>query len=183
MGTVLDAADGFVLAGGRSERFGADKFLHVVNGRSMGQRAIDALQSLRSVTVVGPPRGSVSGASWWMGTREGEGPLGAIVDVLERTETGVAVVLGCDTPAVDGLVVDRLLRALRPRDAAAFADDGRTHWLVGAWRADLAAVPLRSAWELGERSVHRAVSGLAISRVATPSTLLLNANRGADVGA
>jgi len=181
VGTVRDEVDGFVLAGGRSERFGADKFLHVVDGTSMGQRAIDALSGLRSVTVVGPPRGDVDGATWWMGAREGEGPLGAIVDVLERVDGGHAVILGCDTPAVNAEVVDRLLQALAPNVDVAVATEQRSHWLVAAWSAERSFHVFRTAWINGERSIQRAARGLTIEAVRINAELLRNVNRREDV--
>lgn len=183
MGTVRRRTDGFVLAGGRSSRFGSDKFDHVVDGRTMGERAIDALSALDSVTVVGPRRGPVAGASCWSGRREGEGPLGPLIDVLERCGTGLAVVLACDYPWVGGALVGRLVAALAGDVDVALADDGRPHWLVGAWRAERAVGVLRTAWDSGERSIHRAAEGLARAAVGAGPSELLNANRRADVGA
>lgn len=183
MGTVRRRTDGFVLAGGRSSRFGADKFDHVVDGRTMGERAVDALSVLDSVTIVGPRRGPVAGASWWSGGREGEGPLGPLIDCLERCGTGTAVVLACDYPRVGRLLVGRLVAALSGDAVVALADDGRPHWLVGAWRAERVVGVLRTAWDSGERSIHRAAVGLARAVVGAEPSELLNANRRADVGA
>ena len=183
MGTVRGRTEGFVLAGGRSLRFGADKFEHLVEGRTMGALAVDALGDLGSVTAVGPPRASMPEVSWWSGSREGEGPLGPLVDVLERSGPCIAVVLACDYPRVGRALVERLVAALADGGDAALATDGRIHWLVGAWRAERAVGPLSSAWERGERSIHRAVSGLAIVMVEADEAELVNANRRADVGA
>lgn len=183
MGTVRRRTDGFVLAGGRSSRFGSDKFDHVVDGRTMGERAIDALSALDSVTVVGSRREPRAGASWWCGRREGEGPLGPLIDILERCGTGRAVVLACDYPWVERPLVGRLVAALAEDVDVALADDGRPHWLVGAWRAERTVDALRAAWDSGERSIHRAAEGLVRAAVPAESTELLNANRRADVGA
>lgn len=183
MGTVRRTTDGFVLAGGRSSRFGSDKFDHVVDGRSMGERAIDALSALDSVTVVGPRRGSAAASSWWSGRREGEGPLGPLIDVLERCGTGLAVVIACDYPWVGRSLVGRLVAALSDDADVALADDGRPHWLVGAWRAETTVGVLRTAWDAGERSIHRAAKGLAQAAVGADPSELRNANRRADVGA
>lgn len=183
MGTVSRRADGYVLAGGRSSRFGSDKFVHVVEGRSMGERAIEALSGLTSVTVVGPRRDAVEGVDWWTGPREGEGPLGPLIDVLERAGSDVAVVLACDYPWVDRPLVERILAALVDDVDVALADDGRPHWLAGAWQAARAAGVLRAAWESGERSIHRAVRGLKLAAVAVGPSSLVNANWRRDVGA
>lgn len=149
----------------------------------MGRRAVEALGDLDRVTVVGPRRASLPGAAWWTGGREGEGPLGPLVDVLERVEIGLAVVLACDYPHVDRVLVARLVRSLDTGGDAAVAFDGAPHWLVGAWRAERAVERLRSAWDLGERSIHRAASGLDVIEVAADPALLVNANRRADVRA
>jgi len=183
VGTVRERAEGFVLAGGRNSRFGSDKFAHLVDGRSMGERAVDALAGLGSVTVVGPRRDSTQEVNWWMGSREGDGPLGALIDVLERTGSGIAVVLACDYPHVNQLLVEHLVASLGDDVDAAIANDGRPHWLVGAWRAERAVRTLRSSWDAGERSLHRAASGLEVIAVTAESAVLINANRKADVGA
>jgi len=183
VGTVRRRTEGFVLAGGRSSRFGSDKFDHVVDGRTMGERAIDALSALDSVTVVGSRGGPVAGASCWSGRREGHGPLGPLIDVLERCGTGLAVVLACDYPWVGRPLVASLVAALAEDVDVALADDGRPHWLVGAWRAERAVEVLRAAWESGERSIHRAAEGLVRVAVGAEPSELLNANRRADVGA
>lgn len=183
MGTVRRRTDGFVLAGGGSTRFGSDKFEHMVDGRTLGERAVQALSALDSVTVIGPRRGAIEGVSWWMGRREGEGPLGPLVDVLERVGAGVAVVLACDYPWVDEAFVGRLVAALTEGVDVALADDGRPHWLAGAWRAERSLGALRAAWESGERSIHGAASGLVRVAVVAESSQLVNANRRSDVGA
>ena len=106
---------GFVQAGGGSTRFGTDKALVKLDGKSMLERAGGLLASVcHDVTIVAP-RGKYLGAAWpvledrW----PGEGPLGGILTALKHlNETAptdqsrvrkhgpcsFALILGCDLP-------------------------------------------------------------------------------------
>lgn len=106
---------GAVLAGGQSSRFGGDKALAVLDGRTLLDRAVTSLADLcDAVVVVGRETASVPVVP--DRPRAGMGPLGGLAAALHHaSEHGYEAVLSC---AVDSLGVDAALRdALEPAPA------------------------------------------------------------------
>ncbi len=109
---------GAVLAGGRSQRYGAPKALVEVGGRALILRAVDALRDLNlTVVVLGDPDilGEVAGAGKFPvhpDYRAGHGPLGGLETALrlarDRGLAGV-LLLACDMPLVTGDLLRTLL--------------------------------------------------------------------------
>lgn len=114
---------GFVQAGGGSTRFGTDKALVQLAGKTLLKRTGELLQSVcNSVTIVAPP-GRYADAPWpvledrW----PGEGPLGGILTALlnlndsrepagsQRYDGTAALIVSCDMP----FLTKEFLRYLR----------------------------------------------------------------------
>lgn len=119
----------------------------------------------------------------------GEGPLDGLVSALSIAETPVVVTLPVDLPLIDRDDIRRLIGDLerglehgRDLDVVALADDSdsRQH-LAAAWRRDRCLVVLRRAYDAGERSVHRAMSGLSTTWTRVPTDRLLNVNTHEDL--
>lgn len=98
-----------MLAGGASARFGRDKALAQIDGKSLLARMCELLGSLAgAASIVAPP-----GKYPDMGARvaedrwPGEGPLGGIITALRQTEMGAAdcewnLIVSCDMPFLTG---------------------------------------------------------------------------------
>ena len=138
--------EAIVLCGGAGRRLdGADKAMVMVGGRTLLERALDAVGAAEKIVAVGPERTVPAGVMWtrenprggvvW--TREeppGGGPVSGIAAGLVVTTRSVVVVLGVDFPFVDRSCVLKLLDALEDRDGAILADGtGRHQFLVGAY--------------------------------------------------
>ncbi|NUT95607.1 MAG: NTP transferase domain-containing protein [Saccharothrix sp.] len=136
-----DAWDAVVLAGGRGSRLGGvDKAAVEVGGRTLLDRALDAVRGARRVVVVGPEK-PVPGVLWTREDPPGGGPVAGLAAGLALVTAPRVVVLAVDQPGVDAGTVARLLAV---GGSAVLVDaDGREQWLTGVWRtADLrAAVP------------------------------------------
>lgn len=100
---------GAVLAGGRSTRFGSDKALAELGGRTLLDRAVAALAGLcDAVVVVGREDAPVPTLPDW--PRAGMGPLGGIAAALHHArDAGYAEVLTCAVDSV-GLGDDVLVQ-------------------------------------------------------------------------
>jgi molybdopterin-guanine dinucleotide biosynthesis protein A len=178
---------GIVLAGGRSTRFGSDKFIHLVDGVEMGLRAVRALAPVVDrVLVVG--RESVPdswNATALFGAREGSGPLGAILDAADHSPGRVIVVLPCDMPYFASASVSGLCGALESTECeAAFATsapDAEPQWLASSWRIEAIHGHLRPFYDRGGRSVRDAANLVRHTLVKIPADDLINVNRFADV--
>ena len=132
---------GAVLAGGQSLRFGSDKALAVLDGRTLLDRAVAALADLcDAVVVVG--RASAPAPVLADRPRAGMGPLGGLSAALHYAgERGYQAVLSC---AVDSLGVDAaLLTALEPAPAYIASQP-----VIGLWPAS--AAPVLDALLAGE---------------------------------
>jgi molybdopterin-guanine dinucleotide biosynthesis protein A len=106
---------GVVLAGGRSSRFGSDKALAELGGRSLLTRAVDALSGwCELVVIAGREQGPARCIPDW--PRSGMGPLAGIAAGLHlaRDEDFTAV-MSCGVDSVS--LPDDLLELLSPGPA------------------------------------------------------------------
>lgn len=147
---------GAVLAGGASSRFGSDKALATVGGKTLLELAAEALAPfVASVVVVGRDGGVPDMP------RSALGPLGGIAGALTYGQahgfTGV-VTIACDMPAVPGELIERLLA-----DAPAYCADAP---VLGYWPSSLADGLVR---HLASSQPRAAIQGGATPWTAAPS--------------
>jgi molybdopterin-guanine dinucleotide biosynthesis protein A len=139
--------EGFVLTGGLSRRFGADKALTPVGGRPLLARAIAALQALglrpRLVAADPVPYGGF-GVDVVSSEQPGLGPAEGLRAALEASATPWILLLSNDMPGVDAPLLRTLLAALPPEDpptvrAVCFGEvSARRHPLPGLYHRSLA---------------------------------------------
>ena len=122
--------DAVVLAGGRAARLdGADKGALEVGGRTLLDRALDAVAAARHVVVVGDERPTSRTVLWTREQPAYGGPVAATyagLDALPRT-IGMVVVLAVDMPGVTAQTVGRLVEAAEGYDGAVLTSGGRRH--------------------------------------------------------
>ena len=184
-GSVTHRA-GYVLAGGRSSRFGQDKALYAWDGRPLAVRAAEVVrESAGRVALVGSKaRYGALGYAVVEDPVENAGPLAGIVAALTDSPAEWTAVLACDLPNVG---VD-LLDALFERAAASAADgvvvrqvDGRDQPLCAVYSRRL-ATPLAESLAAGERKVLRALEPFRLERLPVGSAAaLVNANTPSDL--
>lgn len=172
---------GALLAGGASSRFGSDKFVYEHDGEALGIRAARALAGVATLGCWlqggGEEHARLTGWEVRRGVREGSGPLGALIDALECCPADVLVSLPCDMPGIRSADLARLVEFVTPdADAAVATADSRHQWLVAAWNVRILD-ELRSTFDAGERSMHRAVRSLHIVDVPMDEGVLANLNR------
>lgn len=119
---------GVVLAGGESSRFGSDKALAELGGRTLIARAVDALSGwCDHVVVAGRELAPAPTLPDW--PRAGMGPLGGIAAALHHArDEGYAAVLSCGVDSV--ALPENLPQLLEP--APAFLAEQP---VVGLWPA------------------------------------------------
>ncbi|WP_156756275.1 molybdenum cofactor guanylyltransferase [Actinokineospora pegani] len=154
---------GIVVAGGAGRRLGGvDKPALVVGGRTLLDRALDALGEVRTV-VVGPERATSRPVEWTREDPAGTGPVAAVRAGVERlsdlSDEAVVVLLAADLPAVTPTVVRRVADAVGESGAVLVDAAGREQWLLSAWRlgALRRAVPVEAAG----LALRRVLAGLA----------------------
>lgn len=159
-----------LLAGGRSARMGRPKSTVVVEGRTMADRALDALRGLAApIVVVGHGDGVDEALPRIADARAGVGPLGGLEALLASGRGDAYVVLPVDMP----WATTKTLRALVDArgDATACAYRGQPFPLVVHARA----LPvLRARLDAGDRRVVAFVDALDPVRLDPPATRALD---------
>ncbi len=166
---------GAVLAGGGSTRFGSDKALALLDGRTLLARATDTLAVFSdTVVVVGRTIASAACLPDW--PEPGLGPLGGIAAALRHAGlNGFDQVLTCGVDSAQ--LPDNLLALLGP--APAYLADQP---VIGLWPAD--ALPAISAILAGQgRHSMRAFADAIGARAVHPPSLSANINTPADLAA
>jgi molybdopterin-guanine dinucleotide biosynthesis protein A len=162
-----------VLAGGAGRRLGGvDKAAIDIDGSTLLDRALAAVNQADRIVVVGPTRPLSDGVVATQEQPPGGGPVAAVAaGLVAMSEFGdnqpeIVVVLACDMPFVDAGAVERLVDAARSRrgDGAAFVDaDGRRQHLAAVYRT----IAWRTALdEIGD------VDGAAMRHVAQRLTMV-----------
>lgn len=164
---------GCVLAGGKSSRFGSDKALAELSGRTLIARAVDTLAGFCDhVIVAGRPTAPAPTIPDW--PRPGMGPLGGLAAALRYAEDeGYASVLTCAVDSL-GLPAD-LLRILSPPPAYL-----ETQPVVGHWLSEAAPIVSAILQSEGRHSV-QAFATAAGARGVKCADIPANVNTPADL--
>lgn len=168
----MAAVAGIVLAGGRSRRMGSDKAALVLDGETLLQRTLRALERVvdEIVVVHAPGRAlpPVVCARPMLAVEdpvEGEGPLVGIATGLAATTAPVAIVVGVDMPFLQA----PLLRLLAERVAAGSRwvlpiAERRPQPLCSAFARDALDV-LRAHIAAGDRAPMTVAADLGMTRL------------------
>jgi molybdopterin-guanine dinucleotide biosynthesis protein A len=164
--------DAIVLAGAASERFGGrDKALIELGGRSLLERALDAVRGASNVIVVGPRRAGYPVGRWIEEQPAGGGPTAALAAGLRGASQELVIVLAVDMPLVSAADIDGLLGLLTDgaSDGVALGtEEGRPQLLVAAYRRARLAEVLEAAEELHGAPLHRSLASLSVRVMVSP---------------
>ncbi len=166
---------GVVLAGGMSTRFGSDKALAELDGRSLLSRAVEALSKwCDDVVIAGRESGPARCIPDW--PRPGMGPLAGIAAGLRHAQdTKHATILSCGVDSV--ALPDDLLSDLSPAPAYLETQPVIGHW--GVETASAVAAILQSEGRHSMLAFARSVNARAVKSASTPA----NINTPADLAA
>jgi len=166
---------GAVLAGGRSTRFGTDKALADVGGRTMLARAVDALAGLcPHVIVVGRETAPAPTIPDWPGPDMG--PLAGLAGAVRHAENaGFDAVLTC---GVDSLGLSAELAALLA-PAPAYCTDQP---VIGLWPVSAAAAASAILEGTGRHSMLAFARAIG-ARAVNPPEETANINTPGDLAA
>ena len=166
---------GAVLAGGLSSRFGSDKALAELHGRTLIARAVETLEGFcDTVIVVGRANAPARTIPDW--PRPGMGPLGGIAAALRLAQDeDYASVLTCGVDSV--ALPDDLLAILSP--APAYLENQP---VIGHWNADAASIVEHVLQSEGRHSM-KAFAIAANARGVQSAHAPANINTPADLAA
>lgn len=102
---------GYVLAGGRSSRFGRNKALALIEGKSMLTYSTDLLKkNCASVCVNRGIRTDIDFPDTISDLIPDIGPMGGIYSCLKASSTEYSLILTCDMPFLTAEMLDRLIQ-------------------------------------------------------------------------
>jgi molybdopterin-guanine dinucleotide biosynthesis protein A len=162
------AVRGYVLAGGASRRFGADKALVEIAGRTLLSRVCELVsQAADSAQVVAPAGRYLDQNVRLIQDRwPGEGPLGGIITALRTTSSDATgeswnLILSCDMPFLTCDWLSYLCRRAASGKAEVVVpqSDHGLEPLCACWRTS-AVESLQSAFAVGVRKVIDAMKQL-----------------------
>ncbi len=184
---------GYVLAGGRSSRFGRNKAFEDVDGKPMVLHVADRIRSVvDSVALVGP-----AGLLGDLGlpvvedSIEGFGPVAGILAAVEDSAAPWVLVVACDLPNIRPRFLEMLFHRAECSNVDAvipLAADGREQPLCAVYNKSMVE-PLRRAVESGRAKVTEAIRGVNVAYLLAPEyaaldpsgEMLLNVNRPGDL--
>lgn len=157
-----------VLAGGASSRFGRDKSDAVLDGRTLIDHAVHAVQSAE-----------YSSGCTIVGAEYSGGPAAAVVSALGRVDAPFVGVLAVDMPFAEPVLASVIAivesqSSLEEVDAwVPVGPDGRRQWLCAVYRRSslLRAVDELDDWR--DAPFHRLVTGLVTTQVPIASSTSL----------
>ena len=166
---------GAVLAGGKSSRFGSDKALAELRGRTLIARAVETLEGYCDhVIVVGRASAPAQTIPDW--PRPDMGPLGGIAAALRLAQDeDYASVLTCGVDSV--ALPEDLLEILSP--ASAYLENQP---VIGHWQADAASIVEHVLQSEGRHSM-KAFAIAANARGVQSAYAPANINTPADLAA
>jgi molybdopterin-guanine dinucleotide biosynthesis protein A len=166
---------GAVLAGGLSTRFGSDKALAELHGRTLIARAVETLEGFcEKVVVVGRATAPAPTIPDW--PRAGMGPLGGIAAALRLAQDeDFASVLTCGVDSV--ALPEDLLAILSP--APAYLE---TQPVIGHWLPNAASI-LEAILQSEGRHSMLAFAAAAKARPVKSASAPANINTPADLAA
>lgn len=187
---VIQTCSSFVLAGGKSSRFGVNKSLSLVGSQPMALVVANNLQTAfgSAALLVGADAETCNeiGLDSLTGPREGNGPLAAMIDAMESSANTLVAFAPNDTPFFSSDNFSALLAKIEQSgsDAVVVVDDldsPRTHWLLSIWRIERCLITLRNEYDRGVRSIHGAVTGLQIATIMCGAASVRNINTVSDM--
>lgn len=161
---------GFVQAGGGSTRFGEDKALAVIAGKTMLKRTVDLLSAVcgsENVNVVASAKKYAEASVPVIEDRwPGEGPLGGILTALlemrdKGFENGWSLIVSCDMPFLTKEFLNFLADYARRSEVQVVVPGsaGGLEPLCACWNS-ASAERLRKIFDSGTRRVSQAMKQL-----------------------
>ena len=167
---------GFLQAGGGSTRFGTDKALVTLGGKTMLQRTGELLSGVCEEVRIVAPAAKYGNEAWPVIADQwpGEGPLGGILSALDTIQnfasaTAWALIVSCDMPFLtqEFLVFLRDCALQSSAQVVAPRSSVGLEPLCACWRAD-AASTIRASFDAATRKVTEAMKRLPMEVLDEP---------------
>lgn len=124
-----------VLAGGKSRRMGQDKALLQFRNKALIEYSLELLSSNCEKVFISSNSIPYETYNFPIvhDIQSDSGPMGGLQAVLEEMKTENLLVLSCDTPFINQVVIDRLLSLHKPNVISYCETSSRRHPLIGIY--------------------------------------------------
>ncbi len=191
MKTHSTGISAFIIAGGKSSRFGQDKSLFPYQGKPLIEHVIEAIRPvIERISIIGggaerftflgiPCRGDII---------PGLGPIGGVYTALHESETERAFVFACDMPGLNTELIRFMASLSEGFDVTVPAVNGKYEPLHAVYSKSCITHIEKSIRDGNRRTVGffdrvsvRSVTGDEIRAFADPKTVFRNINYREDV--
>jgi len=162
-----------VLAGGKSSRMGTDKGFIDLNGRSFMARIVETVEPFvnKIIIVSSDPNYDVFNKKRVVDIIPDSGPLAGIFSGLFYSESEVNLVLSCDVPLINDVVLNALIEGYDAEsDVTQLQSNERTMPLIALYKKQCMH-PCLEALKKGERRLTKVVEQLKTKTIALESSL------------
>ncbi len=152
----------YILAGGKSRRFGSDKAQHLVDGDTMLERIYRAIAEagFNVIYIIGRSEFPGLDPKSCIPDRVGDkGPLGGIYTVLSHATSDRVFVISCDLPFVSSELIQAFVERGNMHKHVIVSVEGRLQPLFGIFHKD-GSRKLEELIELNELKVMRFIESL-----------------------
>ena len=178
---------GYIIAGGKSRRLGFDKRKFTIDGKSLLDIAYTLLNEVlnRKSTIIGDNLDWLDKHEYrvLLDTKPNCGPLGGVVTALKDCTTKWALIIACDLPLLNSLIIEELLRnANEEVDMVALSSSEKIEPLIALYNSST-----REFWEErlndGKLKLISGIDRLNLLSVKTtqPAVLKVNINTADDL--
>jgi len=131
--------NGIILAGGNSTRMGTDKSLLLLAGKTLTEWTYKAIAPVisRCIIVSNNPENTIPNCETIPDIVKGIGPIGGIYSGLKHSNSEHNLVVSCDTPFLETIVLKRLWAEHISGSLVVSANSGQTQPLIGYYSRNL----------------------------------------------
>ena len=121
----MESISGYVLAGGKSSRFGSNKALALLAGKPMIEYSLDLLRQYSQYIYISGVKDEYKFLNIAMieDLVNEKGPISGIYSCLKKATTQYNLILSCDMPFVSKQMIEYLLAHSKTNEATYFTND------------------------------------------------------------
>lgn len=170
---------GIILAGGQSTRMGQDKALMEFDGIPMIQHIANTLKAFTNEIIVASnnPVHHQFGDCGVLDNFPNSGPMAGIEAGLSQSRNDLSIVISCDAPFVNELVIEKLIEAEKKAgemtEAVVASCGTQIHPLIGIYRKSSLDI-IRTRLQEGQLRMMDLLVGLNVKYIEFPKTDIKN---------
>lgn len=168
-----EALTAVILAGGKSQRMGADKAFLDLEGQPFIERILHVLEGLtKEVIIIANTKQYASlVVPVYPDLMEDCGPVGGIYTAMKRVQTPYLLVLSCDIPLLSVALLEHLIAESIPCDANILTTEERWQPLTAIYNSRTLPI-FKKALETQKLKLRSLLPSMDLHQIACPTDLI-----------